>query len=179
MRPNINWFPDTKLTFPNIEKTEYAGLTSYEAVNKAVTNESAFVVVAHGTPHYILNKENKKVYAKDFANIILKEILNIETTIELLCCETGLLKNGFAQQLANHLARIWREKFPMDSCKGKEVTVMAPEKKLIIQYLEDNSYALAYETIVTDPIDIESTITAYDIRIELIDAKLRKFTSKI
>ena len=145
LKPNINWFPDT---IPNgTEGTRYAGLTSAQIIDRVVTYDDYFVIVAHGTERSIINKENQHLSPGVAADTIYAKGYNFDKTILLLSCSTGAHPNGFAQMLANNLEVIRRNMW----CNAEEtyVKVLAPEQILIFTYNpHKDSHTLGYYTIL-------------------------------
>ena len=63
---------------------------------------SSFVIVAHGNPHYIIDKNGAELYPGDLTNLMISKGYKFDKPVLLIACETGL---GFAQKLANELKK--------------------------------------------------------------------------
>ncbi|AVS66238.1 sugar-binding protein [Paracidovorax avenae] len=72
--------------------------------DKVPKNSSVYQVGAHGNPTLIVDENHKVVSPADLASRIKKDPKYKEgMPVELLSCNTGKDKNGYAQQLANEL----------------------------------------------------------------------------
>ena len=64
-RPNINLLPDKKVTTD--------GKTEYMLAENCINMSSSFVIVAHGNPHYIIDKNGAELYPGDLTNLMISK----------------------------------------------------------------------------------------------------------
>ena len=120
-RPNINLLPDKKVTTD--------GKTEYMLAENCINMSSSFVIVAHGNPHYIIDKNGAELYPGDLTNLMISKGYKFDKPVLLIACETGL---GFAQKLANEL----KKRGEKSKCPKDNVVVYAPFYKTSISFDE-------------------------------------------
>ena len=120
-RPNINLLPDKKVTTD--------GKTEYMLAENCINMSSSFVIVAHGNPHYIVDKNGAELYPGDLTNLMISKGYKFDKPVLLIACETGL---GFAQKLANEL----KKRGEKSKCPKDNVVVYAPFYKTSISFDE-------------------------------------------
>ena len=120
-RPNINLLPDKKVTTD--------GKTEYMLAENCINMSSSFVIVAHGNPHYIIDKNGAELYPGDLTNLMISKGYKFDKPVLLIACETGL---GFAQKLANEL----KKRGEKSKCLKDNVVVYAPFYKTSISFDE-------------------------------------------
>jgi RHS repeat-associated protein len=110
-------------------------LSEFDSAEVYINEPSYFVITAHGTAHFITDSDNNLMSPLELANKMIEAGYRFDKTVKLLACNTGKLKNGFAQQLANHLYLIWKKSY--QHIKKPHIIINAPETLTIISYFDD------------------------------------------
>ncbi|MBQ8479158.1 MAG: hypothetical protein IJ503_02090 [Akkermansia sp.] len=80
--------------------------------------------------------------ASELATKMMESGYKFNKIVKLISCNTGSLKDGFAQELANHLYAIWKKSYQY--IKNPHIIIAAPDTLTEIEYI-NNDGVLSYK----------------------------------
>ena len=134
LAPNINYLPNTP---------RKNALSEYECAKRYITESNNFVIVAHGGPRSITGPDGNLMSPSELAEKMIQAGYKFDKQVKLIACNTGSLKDGFAQKLANHLHDIWKASF-RNIVKNPRIIIAAPDTLTEIEYI-DSDGILSYK----------------------------------